>query len=243
MSKLNQVLAVSKTVKVDANRALTGAHQALQKQPLLQGVVRVYSPKDDDGEQLPSESQKVQLHTDLAIDDVMAKMIRMFEVVGTIDATNCVATADIEVDGVILVPNVPATHLLWLEKQLVDLRTFVSKLPVLDPQYNWTFDTAQGVWTTEERKTHRTRKVPRNHVRAEATDKHPAQVEVYYEDIIVGYWSTRNLSGAMRQVDVTILLERVTRVQEAVKRAREAANATAAVTFTSAPLINYLFAR
>lgn len=39
--------------------------------------------------------------------------------------------------------------------------------------------------------------VPRNHVKAEATDKHPAQVEVYHEDVPVGYWTTVKFSGAL----------------------------------------------
>ena len=45
--------------------------------------------------------------------------------------------------------------------------------------------------------TLRTKKVPRNHVKAEATEKHPAQVEVYYEDVAVGYWTTVKFSGAL----------------------------------------------
>jgi hypothetical protein len=73
--------------------------------------------------------------------------------------------------------------------------------------------------------TLRTRKVPRNHVKAEATEKHPAQVEVYYEDITVGFWRTVKFSGALPARRVAELLERVEKLQRAVKFAREEANA------------------
>jgi hypothetical protein len=61
-------------------------------------------------------------------------------------------------------------------------------------------------------------------VKAEATEKHPAQVEVYYEDITVGYWRTVKFSGALPAQRINELLARVERLQEAVKFAREEAN-------------------
>jgi hypothetical protein len=72
----------------------------------------------------------------------------------------------------------------------------------------------------------RTKKVPRNHVKAEATEKHPAQVEVYHEDVVVGYWRTVKFSGALPAQRVNELLERVEKLQAAVKFAREDANGT-----------------
>ena len=80
---------------------------------------------------------------------------------------------------------------------------------------------------TEPVKTIKTRKVPRNHVKAEATEKHPAQVDVYYEDIPVGYWTTVKFSGALPAARVNELLGRVEALQTAVKFAREEANGTA----------------
>ncbi len=69
------------------------------------------------------------------------------------------------------------------------------KLPVHDPAENWTHDPSSATWRTDPVKTIKTKKIPRNHVKAEATDRHPAQVEVYYKDIPVGYW-TRSSSLA-----------------------------------------------
>jgi hypothetical protein len=74
--------------------------------------------------------------------------------------------------------------------------------------------------------TIKTKKIPRNHVKAEATEKHPAQVEVYYEDVVVGTWRTIKFSGALPASRVNELLNRVEKLQEAVKFAREEANNT-----------------
>jgi hypothetical protein len=134
------------------------------------------------------------------------------------------AKADVTVDGQTLLRDVPVMYLLFLEKQLTDLHTFVKKLPVLDNAETWTFDESADTWRTEPVRTIRTKKVPRNHVKAEATDKHPAQVEVYYEDIAVGYWTTVKFSGALPARRVNELLERVEKLQRAVKFAREEAN-------------------
>src|SRR5439155_26486740 len=138
--------------------------------------------------------------------------------------TNCTARADVVLDGQPLLTQVPVTYLLFLEKQLVDLHTFVRKLPVLDAADSWTYDASADCWATEPVQTGKTKKVPRNHVKAEASEKHPAQVEMYYEDVVVGHWKTVKFSGALPARRVNELLERVEKLQQAVKFAREEAN-------------------
>jgi hypothetical protein len=100
----------------------------------------------------------------------------------------------------------------------------VKKLPVLDAADTWTFDASSDCWATEPAQTIKTKKIPRNHVKAEATEHHPAQVEVYYEDVAIGYWRTVKFSGALPAKRVNDLLERVETLQQAVKFAREEAN-------------------
>jgi hypothetical protein len=224
MTQLNQIVALEKGVKSRAYADFTAAHRVVQKAPLLSGISRSYRPKDDEGEQLPSESTKVQIQVADVLHRVQASLTRMFDVVLTKDVANGTAKADIVVGEQTIATAVPVTYLLFLEKQLTDLHTFVSKLPVLDPAESWEYDTVTGSYTTTPSSTTRTKKVPRNHVKAEATDRHPAQVEMYYEDILVGYWTTVKLSGALPQAEVTRLVERVVSLQEAVKVAREQAN-------------------
>ena len=229
MTKLNQIIAVEKGVKSRSFQDLTEAHHVLQKPALLAGISRTYRPKDEEGEQLPPESTRVQIKAEDTLRDVAATLTRLFDVTATKDWTNCVARADVVVDGRTIAAQVPVTYLLFLEKQLVDLHTFVKKLPVLDAAESWVRDDSTDSWRTEPVRTNRTKKVPRNHVKAEATDKHPAQVEVYYEDVTVGYWTTVKFSGALPAKRVNELLDRVLALQTAVKFAREEANNTEAV--------------
>ena len=51
----------------------------------------------------------------------------------------------------------------------------------------------------------------------DATLPHPAQVEVYYEDVTVGHWRTVKFSGALPASQVKALRARVERLQEAVR--------------------------
>lgn len=224
MAKLNQIIAVEKTVKGRTFQELTEAHHLLQKPSILAGISRTYRPKDEEGEQLPPESTKVQIKAEEVIKQTVDILTQLFDVTATKDWANCDAKADVVVDGQVLLTQVPATYLLFLEKQLVDLHTFIKKLPVLDASETWVFDASADAYATEPVQTLRTKKVPRNHVKAEATDKHPAQVEVYYEDITVGYWRTVKFSGALPAKRLNELVVRVEKLQHAVKFAREEAN-------------------
>src|SRR6266540_1537121 len=142
---LNQIVALEKGVKSRAYADFTAAHHQLQKTPLLSGISRTYKPKDDEGEQLPPESTRVQLRAAEVVKDVERALTRLFDVTLT---------------------------------------------------------------------------------KAVATEKHPAQVEMYFEDVLVGYWTTVKFSGALPQARVSELKARVVKLAEAVKVAREAANST-----------------
>ena len=228
MSKLNQIIALEKGVKSRAYANLTEAHQQLQKTALLAGISRTYKPRDDEGERYPPESTRVQVRAEEVIRRTAGILGELFDVVATKDWANCSARADVVVEGKTLLEKVPVTYLLFLEKQLNDLHTFVAKLPVLDPAESWHPDLTQDCWASEPAETSKTKKVPRNHVKAEATEKHPAQVEVYHEDIVVGFWKTVKFSGAVPASRVRELTERVEKLQRAVKMAREEANSAPA---------------
>ncbi|MFC0041114.1 hypothetical protein [Actinomadura rayongensis] len=225
MPKLNQIIAVEKGVRARAQRELAEAGQLVQKQPLLSGISRVYQPKDEDGDQFPPESTRVQVKGEDVLRTAAAALTRLFDVTATKDRANCEARADVVVDGRALLRDVPVTYLLFLEKQLAEVRNLLERLPVLDAAENWSFDASSDAWKTDPVRTLKTKKVPFNHVKAEATDKHPAQVEVFYEDVAVGHWTTVKFSGALPARRVNELLERADALARAVKFAREEANA------------------
>lgn len=224
MAKLNQVIAVEPTIKSKAERVLTDVHRVLGKPELLTGLSRVYAPKDEDGEVQPPQYKLPQVKVTEAIDIAAAELTRLFDVTLTKESANTEARADVAVNGVPLLSDVPVTYLLFLEKQLVNVRTFVEKLPTLDPAVRWTWDANQGLYVSEVVRTASTKKVRKNWVKAEATREHPAQVEVFTEDDTVGHWSTTSFSGAIPATRKQALIERVDALVLAVKRAREAAN-------------------
>ncbi|MFI8858991.1 hypothetical protein ACIGW5_20525 [Streptomyces prasinus] len=224
MTKLNQIIAVEKGVKSKAVQDVNGAHQKVQKPALLSGISRTYQPKDEEGEQLPPESTRVQVQGEDVLREMAASLTRLFDVTATKDWANCAARADVAVEGRTVLADVPVSYLLFLEKQLTDLHAFVRKLPTLDAAESWSHDPSTDWWKTDPVRTIRTKKVPRNHVKAEATEKHPAQVEVYYEDVPIGYWTTVKFSGALPARRLNELVERIEKLQQAVKFAREEAN-------------------
>jgi hypothetical protein len=224
--KLNQVIALAKGAKSTGEGALTLAYHQIQKTPLLAGISKTYAPRDDDGEQLPSEGTKLQVRVEEVLEGVTEPLTRLLDLTATLDAGNQMATANVVVDGQTILTDVPVTTLLTLEKKLVDFNTFISKLPVLDASETWQWDPAIEAYRTEASQKTRTKKIPRNHEKAPATDKHPAQVEVYYEDKVVGDWSTTLFSGAVTETRRRELVAKVAKLQAAVKVAREQANMT-----------------
>lgn len=224
MTKLNQIIAISKDVNGRAESALTKAYHNLQKSDLLTGISRRYDPRDEEGDHLPSESKRPQIQVEDILEDVTGDMAKMFNITFVKDKTNQRATANVVVEGITLLTDVPSSYLLFLEKQLVNIKTFVSKIPILDSADRWHYSEEDGYYVTDVIKTVRTKKVPRNHVKAPATEHHPAQVEVYFEDIVVGDWSTVKFSGALPATRIRAMVARVEKLQSAVKMAREAAN-------------------
>ena len=159
-----------------------------------------------------------------------------------VDQANTLARADVVIDGVVILTAVPVTTLLFLERKLVDLHTFVAKLPVLDPAERWTYNGEVGAYASAPSETIRSKKVMRNHVRYEATEKHPAQVDVYNEDVPEGTWTTVKYSGALPADRVAVLMARVTKMTQAVKQARELANTTPVEDVAlGSPFFTYLF--
>lgn len=224
MTKLHQYIALMEGFKAEENRRYDRAYHDAQKPALFDGQSRVYEPRDDDGEVFPPESTLVQRRAEELISEWRDSMSALLDAELTQDTANTIAKADIVIDGTVIAKNVPLTNLLRLERNTTHVRTVIDALPVLDPSEEWDFDDARDCWATEPAEKFRTRKVPRVLVKYDATDKHPAQTEVWTEDEVVGTWTTVKLSGAIDAKRKKALLERVLKLQSAVKLARETAN-------------------
>lgn len=224
MPKLNQIVAVVNGKKTEAEKALTEVHRKCTKPELFNGLHRTYRPLDEDGETFPDESKPVEYTTDQALEDSRNILTGLFDVIATQDYSNGAAVADVIVDDNAILENVPVTYLLFLEKQLTSLNTFIAKLPTLDVGENWTKDSNRDLYVGSQYDTHKTKKVLQHKVLYEATKEHPAQVEKWTEDTRVGTWINQKSSGSMPLVEKRVLLEKVKKLQDAVKFARETAN-------------------
>jgi hypothetical protein len=224
--KLNQIIAIEKGTKTKATERITELYHAVQKPDLFNGFSRAYQPIKDGGETLPPENKKVQFTVDDVIRSVIRTQSDFLNITASKDYTNCVAKADVVIDGKTIITDAPVPFLLFLEKTVTDLRNVILKLPVLDEAEDWKYDQASSLARTEPIKTHRTKKVQKPLVMYDATPEHPAQTQLITEDETVGYWSQTKLSGALAKSKKTEYLDKVEKLLNAIKEAREAANST-----------------
>ncbi|MGD9152460.1 MAG: hypothetical protein PVG30_02225 [Gammaproteobacteria bacterium] len=222
--KLNQIIAIEKEVTARTKQNISNIYKLFQKNDLFNGFTKKYQPLNDEGEKFADENKKVIANVESLLNLIVESKTESFDFTLTKDTGNTNAFSDIIVDDVTIVKHVPVTFIIYLEKQLIDIRTMINSLPTLDINEDWKPDINSNIFRTDSIQTHRTKKVPKVLIRYEATEKHPAQTEVYNEDVIIGYWNTEKLSGAMPIPNKEKLLKRVEKLIKAVKMARETAN-------------------
>ncbi len=235
MTNLSQVVALVKGRKTAIEKLLGSANQIFQKADLFTGLSKTFRPTDESEPARPPERKLAQHNVASVLETFRNSLVESLNTVRTQDSGNCFAKGSISVDdrGTTLnLKDIPATHLLFLEHQMNDLRTLVGNIPTLDPAYTWTKNANTGFYETEKEETSTTRKVQRPLVMYPATPEHPAQTQLVNEDIRVGIWSSIKTSGAIPVPVKQEMLRRITLLQEAIIKAREEANRTA-VTFES----------
>jgi hypothetical protein len=228
-TKLTQLLAIEKDVKARNERELTDLYKKIQKEELFSGRVVSYTPHDENGDKEPNKEQQVQVRASEVVDGIVRSRTRLYDIVATKDKTNITTAADVVVEKpsgekVTIFAGMPVSFLLYMEKQLVDLETVVGKIPVLPTDKVWSWDPNQNMYVTLPVVTYKTAKIPQNHIKYEATKEHPAQVEMYYVDKQIGAYTTLHQAGAMPAQRKAQILERIGRLKDAVKFAREEAN-------------------
>lgn len=240
--KLNQLIAILNGVKRSAETAKTEIYKLVQKPALFQGQQRTYTPRREDGYVYPEESQKLTLKAEDLIEQFAEAGKEYLNLAATQDWANTEAKASVKVDNDTILENVPVPHLLFLEKQLLDMKTFISSLPTLPIDKEWDYDAAKGCYTTTPKESVKTKKVVEFVKVFEPTPHHPGQAKEVPADIIEGTWTLVELSGAIAKDRQTTLLRRVETLYQAVLKAREEANSLAVTQQNTAEKITkYLF--
>lgn len=223
-----EVVAMVQDRKKRCESVLTEAYKTAQRSGVCAGLIKSYTPTREDEPPQAPEHKLPQATVVGLIEKVREAIPPAWDTVLTQDTGNTHASAAVSVDGRagsvgLSLPALPATYLIYLEKQVKDLLTFIESLPTLEPGHQWTPDQG-GTYRSTPQQQVRTRKIPRALVKYEATKEHPAQTEVYAEDLQVGVWDTTQISGAVPESDKRAMLKRTTSLLEAIRVAREQAN-------------------
>lgn len=228
MPKLHELLAVDSQLKGQANKTRTELAATFKNKRHLFEEKRVTFQPSEEGAQAQTEEQsdiqttvrqELKWFTDLwasAIDT----SLRVAE-------GNTQAFADIVLDDdTVLMPHVPATALLELEKRVAEFQELLAAVPTLDPAKGFSPDgqKGEGIYVARTRETTRTKKLQKGIILAQATKEHPAQTALITEDSPVGRLTTQEWSGLITPAQKADMLERVEALGRAVKKARSRAN-------------------
>lgn len=241
--KLNQIIAVLKTVKSNSDKAVTELYHKAQKDKLFSGLSKTYQPKDDDGQVYPPELNNVVYKAPELIEGYVSAATEWYDLAYSQDVANTTASANVIVDGEPILEDVPVTHLLFLEDRLADVKAFISKLPILPVDKEWSYSQAKGFYITPARDSLKPKKITEFVIAAEATTEHPAQVREVSKDIVEGTWTTVEYHSGLPSDRVKVLTKRVDKLIAAVLQARQEANSRVVTEVKAAEKIfGYLFA-
>jgi hypothetical protein len=226
---LGQVIAVERTLRQRDNDMGSQIKKELAKEPNTLGQVKTYTPDDDNAPQadrLPTQYVEVQHRVDDDLRLAVQYAVPAIDVAATKDRTNTRADADVILDGEVLIPKVPISHLLWLEHYLAEWRGFLAALPVLTATRSWTYDEGARVHRARPEITARNLKDTVPLVLHEGNERHAPQVTTKNKETHVGTYETTVLSGAIPESRKRQLIDRCNLLEVAVKDAVARANRT-----------------
>ncbi len=225
-TKLYEILAVEPDTKKEAAEAAKEAISRFSQPPKFVGMETSVHPVLEGEPELPVEVTKMAFTVQeelMKLRDVFGRYINVAMIK---EATNTQAKADVIVDNAEFLLNMPATALLNLEARLEELAKVYEAIPTLDLTESWNYDQGRACYVSDRRVSYRTKKVMRNHVLSDATEHHPAQVQVYNEEIPT-YRIERVISSSiLTPVQKQLKLDRINKLAKAVKQARQRANDT-----------------
>ena len=229
MGKLHELLAVESDLEGAFKRICDEAITTLSKKPdhfiSFQKVLEMF---DDSKKQENLSEQKAMVTTVFdKLEYVAEHGIRYIDVVYQKERTNQSAKADLVVDGTTLGSDIPATFLLGLETKLKKIREIYEAAPTLAPGIKWEEDPnlGRGVFRAAHDDVKlKTAKTFQHKILVQPTDKHPAQVEKWEEQIPVGKFTTSTQCSMLTPAKKSDLIGKIDKLIQACKQARQRAN-------------------
>lgn len=229
MAKLHEVIAVENELQAVSQKMLDECKNTFNKKVthfLESNRVLTMFDEGRKDENL-TEFQAMVSNVDDRLAYTEKHVIKYFDLIARKEATNQNAKANIVIDGVELIADVPATLLLGLESRLKKVREIYEAIPTLQPGIDWKLDNKRGKGiyvTSKPTESMKTEKQVTHKVLYEATKEHPAQIEKWNTDVAIGRNVNTVWSSMLSPADKANLLERTDTLIRAVKKARQRAN-------------------
>lgn len=231
MKILHELLATEKNFTSQVNKLQLETLQKFDKDHFFKGHIKTLkmlkdAPNNEQLELAGSEKKELVTTVKQTLDYLLGFWVKAEDLQATKNVTNQSAIANVEINGEILLSNLPVDELMGLEARLLDLRKVFEKMPTLDASKTWTSSSvSDGAWeATMADVTVKTEKVVTPVVLYEATKEHPAQVKEVSKDDVVGTFTTKHFSGAATSLQKAQYLERLDILLVEIKRARMRAN-------------------
>ncbi len=230
MGKLHELLAVESDLENNTKKIMKETQKIFKEK----GAFFIKQEKetklfDENAKNPPIEKNEMTTTVNEKLNYTTKSIISYFDAIAQKEKTNQEAMANVEIDGTIIIKNMPATLLLGLESRLKQIRELYNDIPTLPPGGKWVKDTTLGndVYRNENEEVRfKTAKTFQHKVLYEATKEHPAQIEKWEEvqntgEIIIKIWSSmlssKEKSDLLSRLDVLIY---------EIKKARQRANCT-----------------
>lgn len=228
MSKLHELLAVGTNLENQANKTLSDLKATFdKKRHLFEQKLVTFKSNEENVAPVTEAQSDIQSSVTKELGWITGILTKDIDVGHQVDVANTQAVGDIVTeDGEVIAKGVPATSLLQLEKHLQKFHDLLVTIPTLDPAKGFSVDPDRehGIFKARDVNKNRTKKVNKPLVLAPATDKHPAQVQLVTEDVVVGTIQEQEWSALLTPAQKGDLIEQCEVLTRAVKKARARAN-------------------
>lgn len=244
-NKLHQLIAVENDLVKQANNILEETTVTFtKKSEHFDGFTKVYRPLNEDGEELPPEIKNIITTVDEKLCYTNESIFNALNATISKEMTNSSGNAVAKlIVGDIEFGTFSSTAFLAMERFFVKYREMIKSIPTYDPTRVWSKDNSSGkdLFVAPKETRARTEKVKKTLMLSPATDKFPANVQVYDDTATVGFYDTLYSTGKFSPLEKSTLLTKVDEVIHAIKVAREEANqADVTNVDVASSLINYI---
>lgn len=235
MGVIHELLAVEKDVRGAVAKIIAETrHTFVSKQQHFEERIISFQEFEKEGE---SKDLVQESHSPMAdtvpskVDYFQEHVGRLLDIILQKEASNAEAKADVvikEDDGSekVLVEGVVVSALIQGVAVFDKIRTEVyMNIPTLDPKKSWREDgNREGVMVADDVRKTRTELKQAPVVLYEATDKHPAQVQLIQQQIEIGTIIEQFWSGCISSAEKAKRLKRLDNLIAALKAAKARAN-------------------